>query len=64
MMITNKVTVFYCSRLDCINLLLDEKEHSVRNVDYEIKRQKAVEQEIVSLLEMILTKKIFDTFKA
>ena len=47
MMITNKVTVFYCSRLDCINLLLDENEHSVRNVDYEIKRQKAVEQEIV-----------------
>ena len=36
----------------------DENGHSDRSIDYEIKRQKAIKQElgVVSLLELILTK--------
>ena len=37
---------------------IDENGHSDRNIDYEIKRQKSIEQELgCSLLDLILTKK-------
>ena len=38
---------------------IDENGHSGRYIDYEIKRQKEIEQELgcISLLELILTKK-------
>ena len=37
---------------------IDENEHNDRNINYEIKIQKAIEQKLVhSLLELILTKK-------
>ena len=39
---------------------IDENRHSNRNIDYEIKRQNVIEQELgVSSLELVLAKKTF-----
>ena len=36
---------------------IDENWHIGRNIDYEMKRKKAIEPELLNLLELILTKK-------
>ena len=43
-----------------LTIEIDEKGHNDRNIDYETKRQKAIEKNlIVNLLELILMGKIF-----
>ena len=43
---------------------IDEKEHRVKNIDYEIKRQKVIEQELdCKFIRIDLDKEDFDIFK-
>ena len=44
---------------------IDENRHSNRNIDYKIKRQKAIQQELdYKFIKIDLDKENFDVFKA